>query len=309
MQTVNRGATALADPVFVLCAGRSGSTLLRFLLDSHPELACPPETRIPWLCTQMASAWSVIEDVSADNSKNEGGADGEGTGGGGRVPEVVLAGLRQSFGPMIDSYAARAGKRRFCDKSLGGAMHSGLLREVWPEARFVSLYRHPMDVIGSGIEASPWGLSGYGFEGYVAGSPGNSVAALARYWVDYTVAIVAAEEQLGPACTRLRYEDLVAEPEAVAKDLFEFLGAAPAPGITETMFARKRQRSGPGDHKIWNTSRIGGDSVGRGWGVPARMIPPQLLADVNALAGRLGYLQIAENWGAGDKPDDVRVSR
>src|SRR5580693_6282400 len=115
MQTVNRGATALADPVFVLCAGRSGSTLLRFLLDSHPELACPPETRIPWLCTQMASAWSVIEDVSSDNSKNESGADGGeggadggagggggGAGGGGGVPEVVLAGLRQSFGPMID---------------------------------------------------------------------------------------------------------------------------------------------------------------------------------------------------------------
>jgi hypothetical protein len=210
---------------------------------------------------------------------------------------------------MIDAYAARAGKRRFCDKSLGGAMHSGLLREVWPEARFISLCRHPMDVIGSGIEVSPWGLSGYGFEGYVTGSPGNSVAALARYWVDYTAAIVTAEEQLGAACTRLRYEDLVAEPEEAAKDLFEFLGVAPAPGITETIFARKRQRSGPGDHKIWNTSRIAGDSVGRGWDVPARMIPPQLLADVNALAARLGYLQIAENWGDGDKPDDVRVFR
>src|SRR6202035_2611623 len=33
-------------PVFVLCMGRSGSTLLRFLLDAHPELACPPETSL-----------------------------------------------------------------------------------------------------------------------------------------------------------------------------------------------------------------------------------------------------------------------
>jgi hypothetical protein len=36
-----------ADPVFVLCNGRSGSTLLRFLLDAHPDLACPPETNLP----------------------------------------------------------------------------------------------------------------------------------------------------------------------------------------------------------------------------------------------------------------------
>jgi len=39
-----------ADPVFVLCNGRSGSTLLRFLLDAHPDLACPPETNLPSLC-------------------------------------------------------------------------------------------------------------------------------------------------------------------------------------------------------------------------------------------------------------------
>jgi Sulfotransferase family len=35
------------DPVFVLCMSRSGSTLLRLILDTHPDLACPPETNIP----------------------------------------------------------------------------------------------------------------------------------------------------------------------------------------------------------------------------------------------------------------------
>ena len=346
VETINEGAVACPDPVFVLCAGRSGSTLLRFLLDSHPALTCPPETRIPWLVTQMVSAWSVIEDAADDNSKNEdgsdeggsdegdgdesggdesggdessgggdesggdedgGGEDGTGGAGLGVMPESVLAGLRRSFDPMIASYLARTGKRRYCDKSLGGAMHSGLLKQVWPDAVFISLYRHPMDVIGSGVEASPWGLNGYGFEGYVAANPGNSVAALARYWADYTAAIVAAEEQLGDSCLRLRYEDLVAEPEAEAKRLFEFLGEETVPGITETIFSRQRQRTGPGDHKIWKTSRIGGDSVGRGWDVPVGLIPPPLLADVNALAATIGYLPVGQDWGTGDKPDDVRA--
>jgi len=44
-----------ADPVLVLCNGRPGSTLLRFLLDAHPDLACPPETNLPALCAQLAA--------------------------------------------------------------------------------------------------------------------------------------------------------------------------------------------------------------------------------------------------------------
>jgi protein-tyrosine sulfotransferase len=315
VETVS-GPSACADPVFVLCAGRSGSTLLRFLLDSHPALACPPETRIPWLCTQMLSAWSVLEDVSAgdvpdesDNSNRTGagGEPGSGADHGPGVPAAVVAGLRQSFDPMIASYLAHARKERYCDKSLGGAMHSGLLRQMWPGALFISLYRHPMDVIGSGIEASPWGLSGYGFEGYAAGNPGNSVAALARYWVDYTAEIVAAEDRLGASCLRVRYEDLVAEPEAAARRLFEFLGVPAVPGITQTIFSRRRQRTGPGDHKIWQTTSIGGDSVGRGWDVPADLISTPLLDDVNRLAGRIGYLPVGPDWGKGDRPEEVRV--
>ncbi|MHB8505898.1 MAG: sulfotransferase, partial [Acidimicrobiales bacterium] len=33
-----------AGPGFVVCTARSGSTLLRWLIDSHPEVACPSET-------------------------------------------------------------------------------------------------------------------------------------------------------------------------------------------------------------------------------------------------------------------------
>ena len=54
------GRGASADPVFVLCMGRSGSTLLRFLLDAHPELACPPETMLP--CAVRAAVGGVVAD-------------------------------------------------------------------------------------------------------------------------------------------------------------------------------------------------------------------------------------------------------
>ena len=47
--------TSFADPVaFVLCNGRSGSTLLRFLLDARPGPRLPAETNLPDLCAQLA---------------------------------------------------------------------------------------------------------------------------------------------------------------------------------------------------------------------------------------------------------------
>jgi hypothetical protein len=76
-------AQASKDPVFVLCMGRSGSTLLRFVLDAHPDLACPPETSLPALCGQLAVVWSLIErrrcrkcgGMSRPRSRSGGGRD------------------------------------------------------------------------------------------------------------------------------------------------------------------------------------------------------------------------------------------
>ena len=48
-------------PVFVLSVARSGSTLLRFILDSHPELACPPETNVGQVCFGLARMWDLLE--------------------------------------------------------------------------------------------------------------------------------------------------------------------------------------------------------------------------------------------------------
>ena len=288
------------DPVFVLCAGRSGSTLLRFLLDAHPDLACPPETRLPWLARQLATAWTVIEDAGPAGPAGDGAAPDAG------VTAEVADGLRRSLDPLMSSYLRRRGKRRYCDKSLGAAQHAGLLLKIWPQTRFICLYRHPMDVIASGIEASPWGLTSYGFEPYIGSPPDNNVAALARYWLDYTTSIVAAEEHFADRCLPVRYEDLVTDPDREIERILAFIGAAPDPGIVGRCFGPGHQRFGPGDYKIWNTSGVSADSVGRGWTMPAGKIPAPLLGRVNELCDVLGYIQVGDQWGTGAKPADLR---
>jgi len=291
-----RGASS--DPVFVLCAGRSGSTLLRFVLDAHPDLACPPETNVPALCGQLANVWALIE--GAPLSANRGDEPPE-------IPDSVIAGVRETMDRMVGSYLERRGKQRYCDKSLGTARYAYLMSRLWPEAKFICLVRHPMDVIASGIEACPWGLGGYGFDPYISETPSNSVFALARFWVENVSTIMAAEQEYAERCHRVRYEDLVSDPQATADALFEFLGVAPEPGIAEKIFDAERERFGPADYKIWNTSEITTDSVGRGWTVPAGLIGPQFLEAMNELCGRLGYQAVDDQWGTANRPDDLRV--
>ncbi len=107
------------DPVFVLCAGRSGSTLLRFLLDAHPDLACPPETRLPWLARQLATAWAVIEDAApSGQSANGSSADAA-------ISAPVAEGLRRSLDPMMTSYLRAPGEAAVLRQEPGGGAARG----------------------------------------------------------------------------------------------------------------------------------------------------------------------------------------
>jgi hypothetical protein len=295
----NGNGGRVADPVFVLCVGRSGSTLLRLLLDTHPELACPPETNIPALCSQLAVVWSLIE--GAPLSLQRGDAPPA-------IPDAAIAGIRQTMDLMTAPYLERRGKKLYCDKSLGTAAYAGLLARVYPGARFICLYRHAMDMISSGLEACPWGLNGYGFDRYIADSPGNAMMALARYWLDGSAAIAAVQEQYPGSCHRVRYEDLVADPERVAAGIFDFLGVKQVPGIAEAVFAGEHERFGPADHKIWYTSKISQASVGRSDSLPVGLIPPPILASMNGLLDQLGYVKVDESWGTADMPDSLVVS-
>lgn len=289
---------AAGEPVFVLCMGRSGSTLLRFVLDAHPDLACPPETSLPALCGQLAVVWSLIEGAPLSEVRGDTPPV---------VPDPAVAGIRHVVDLMTASYLERRGKRRFCDKSLGSARFADLLVRAWPRARFLCLYRHPMDVIKSGLDACPWGLNGYGFDPYIGGSPGNSVLALARYWLDNAHAIAAAEEQFPDRCYRVRYEDLATAPKATAAGIFAFLGVDPVDDIEQRCLGADHERFGPGDHKIWHTSSITTGSVGGGESVPTGLIPPEVLAAINDLAGRLGYVPVDEKWGTVDAPAELRA--
>jgi hypothetical protein len=290
----------VADPVFILCAARTGSTVLRLMLDCHPELTCPAETNLAALCNDMIPIWCLVTGNPAPVPRQPLNIA--------RLPEEVKAGLRKSLDLIISTHIARSGKPRWCDKSLASARHAELMRQLYPRAKFLCLYRFPMDLIASALEACPYGLTGYGYDPFVASSPGNSVLAVARCWLEMTADIMTAEENFPEQCLRIRYEDLVEDPDSVMAGVFGFLGVPSVPDIATQCFSAEPERLGMADYKIWHTSRVGSESVGRGWTIPARLISQPVLEGINELSGRLGYIPIRpETWGVGGRPDDVRV--
>lgn len=279
-----------SSPVFVLTVARSGSTLLRFILDAHPDLACPPEIGVGATCAGLLRVWSVTEGRPDAGVLPRLGAE--------HLTDRAAAGIRAAVEAAFVPYLAGRGAARWVDKSLDTLPWAGLVARIWPDAKFICLYRHAMDAIASSLEACPWGLDGFGFERYTVQYPGNNVAAAGASWVSGVSTMIDFEKTHTDRALRVRYEDLVLDPESVAAEIFDFVGVAPEPGISQSCFMAAHEANGPGDPKIWFTSGVSVKSVGRGSDVPAAKLPPPLRTAMNEALSNLGYVQVGEDWNA-----------
>lgn len=196
---------------FIVGVPRSGTTLLRLQLDAHPELAIPPETGFGAISTAFAERSAGREDLldalAALPTWQDLGLDRE------EVADTLPARESVSAGDAMRAcyraYAERHGKPRWGDKTPGHAAHMESLARALPEARFIHLIRDGRDVAAS--------LRGLPF------APGDgSVRTIAAAWRDTIAATRRTGERLQDY-REVRYERLVREPEAVLRELCEFL--------------------------------------------------------------------------------------
>jgi Sulfotransferase family len=271
----------VASPYFIACGARSGSTLLRWLIDSHPDVACPGETDIATLVN------TYVQTATAMGGEHT----GEGL--------SPLQRAREVADDLVATYLDVMGKTRWCDKSLSNALHLEQLAQTWPESRFILLHRHCMDFVMSGLEASVWGLDTYGFSPYAQMSPTSPVMALIGYWIERTAKMLAFEAQFPERCLRVRYEDLVTRTDEVVASVWEHFGVEPVAGVAESAFEGAHDPFAPADYKIWFTQAVHGDSIGRGARVPPERVAGPLRASVNELLHRLDYATVGDDWGSG----------
>jgi hypothetical protein len=272
--------------VFVVTAARSGSTLLRYLMDSHLEITSPPELNLSQVLQQVTELWTGLEHAIDPPAEN----------GTAPTPGVLSARTRRQARLPVDEVmataAGAAGAEVYVDKSLTTVDHLWTVAQCYPEARLIFLYRYPLDMIASGLEASRWGFNAFGFAPFATARPGNFVAALADYWIDRASKMLAFERTCELPNARIYYELLCDNPAETLTNLFEFLQVAPDDGIVERMFDREHGR-GPGDYKIDFSGSIAMDSIGRGAQLP-RLLTEGQETRIDELLGELGYPSLVE---------------
>lgn len=186
-----------ARPIVVTGIHRSGTSLLRWVLDSHPSIACPPETYFLAHFVAMAAD----RDVHA------------GLAGLGCPPDEQPALLRAWATEMHEAHRIAQGKPRWADKTPQyHAVLPGLRSLLGAGAQFVVIARHPLDVVYS-ISSRGWRLA------ELDDDPLTNAALYVARGMERIQAFEAAD----PACHRLSYEDLVADPEGTLRPLLAFL--------------------------------------------------------------------------------------
>ncbi|MEO8091761.1 MAG: sulfotransferase [bacterium] len=198
-----------AEPaIFIVGVARSGTTLLRLMLDAHPDLAIPPETHfIPQViraCERSDDpASAALEVITTHRRWPDFGLDAEQLRA--RLESHRDLGPGDALRAFYGLYAAQHQKRRWGDKSTNYVRKMRPISRVLPEARYVHLIRDGRDVALSLVDVH------FGPE---------TIAGAAEKWSSEITRARRQSRRL-PHYTEVRYEQLVADPEPMLRSVCE----------------------------------------------------------------------------------------
>jgi|GEM_PF-593486 len=194
----------LKDPIFIGGCGRSGTTLLRVMLDSHKNIACGPESAL-LITNDFGSAdlgfkfdlpIGIIQ-LLANQSANK------------------VEFINQFF----SLYAMERGKSRWAEKTPRNVYALDFIFDQFSDAKFIHVIRDGRDVVNS--------LRTHPRYRVVDGErvPTNIFRPLEPCigrWLNDTQQGLTGRKYRG--YYEVRYEDLVYNPEPTFRELLEFLG-------------------------------------------------------------------------------------
>ena len=217
-------------PIFVIGAQRSGTSLLRRILDSHSRITCPPESKFILPLSQ------ILNDRKSLAGWDSMGFDKQ------EVDRAMGRFVRSFF----DAYTRAQGKARWAEKTPN---YVDCLPELWdmfgPDVQFIYILRHGLDVANSLADPHRHYPA---IDEFMEQAGGNAPVAAGLFWADKNRKIQAFQAENPDAGYVVRYEELTTQPEAALKPLFEFLGEPWEPEVVD--YDRFPHHAGFGDPDV-----------------------------------------------------------
>ena len=262
-------AAASRAPIFLGGMMRSGTTLLRAMLGQHPAIASGLETYWfdwDWQGRTAPAMSERLDRLAAffDMPVTEV-----------RSLAAACSSAEAFLDRLMSSLAAAAGKPRWAEKTPANVAVMPRILAFWPDARIIHIRRDPKDVYASLRKSGK------------AGTP--------QSFVERWSAVLAVAERdkaaAGAHYTETTYEGLVRAPEAVMRDLLDFLSEPWEPAVAS--FAGKPDEFDKVLHVTGKRSDVldrlgrplGDESIGA-W---RREVPADEIAALRHAAAALGH--------------------
>lgn len=263
-------------PFFIVGYPRSGTTLLRFVLASHPGIWVPDETGfVPFLgapadrplsrseidrvlrrIVRLRPGW--LEPVRRVASR--------------RADEGTWS-LCELLDELYRDQARERGAVRWGDKTPLYVLYMDRIAAIFPNARFIHVIRDGRDVAVSAVAkwGRRWPQRLYMDHHYVL-----------RRWVVGVERGRRSGHRLGPErYLELHYEDLVRRPEPAIRRICGFLDEQPHPRMLEHERLARTEVPAGGHEEVWRP--VSADRIGR-W---RRELPPSASWTAARIAGPL----------------------
>jgi hypothetical protein len=244
---------------FIIGCARSGTTLLRRMLNAHPQIAITRETHwIPkWFERQIGVTpdglvtHELLPSLLAYERFARMGVD-EAT-----LRELIRDEQPLSYARFVtavfDLYGATQGKALVGDKTPGYVRRIPTLHALWPGAKFVHLIRDGRDV---GLSALAWERSK--LPGRFPTWTEHPVSTVAVWWEWHVRQGREDGMPLGPRLYHeVRYESLVTGPAEESARLCEFLGFPYDDAMLRFHKGRERRQPGLSAKKAWRPVTAG----------------------------------------------------
>ncbi len=218
----------MTSPIFIVGANRSGTTLLRLILNAHVRIGIPDEliyfdTHLAGVPIERWRSPGLSEERYAAFVRRflDGNAPAVHVLDRPALEQKILAGARDFRRPyrlLLRTWADRYGKARWGEKTPGNLFYADVIHDMFPQARFIHVVRDPRAVVHSMGKVDFFS---------------NDVAFNALAWRKHVTAGRAVLERSVPAAQRItvRYEDLVSAPEEAVRTVCTFLEEDYAPAM------------------------------------------------------------------------------